>query len=33
MNDANPDDKTIIFCATQVHAAEIRDLINQNKKP
>ncbi len=31
MNDANIDDKTIIFCATQEHAAAVRDLVNQNK--
>lgn len=32
MDEANPDDKTIIFCATQVHAATVRDLVNQYKK-
>ncbi|MBL0716873.1 MAG: DEAD/DEAH box helicase family protein [Desulfosarcina sp.] len=32
MDEANPDDKTIIFCATQVHAAAIRDLVNQYKE-
>ena len=32
MDEANPNDKTIIFCATQVHAAFIRDLINQFKE-
>ncbi len=31
MNDANIDDKTIIFCATQDHAALVRDLVNQYK--
>ncbi len=31
MDEANPDDKTIIFCATQVHAAAVRDLVNQYK--
>ncbi len=31
MNDANIDDKTIIFCATQEHAAMVRDLVNQYK--
>ncbi|HIP21228.1 MAG TPA: DEAD/DEAH box helicase [Sulfurimonas sp.] len=31
MNDANVDEKTIIFCATQEHAAMVRDLVNQNK--
>lgn len=32
MDAANPDDKTIIFCATQAHAALVRDLVNQYKK-
>ena len=32
MNDANINDKTIIFCATQDHAAAVRDLVNQYKK-
>ncbi len=27
----NPNDKTIVFCATQLHAAIIRDMINQYK--
>ena len=27
----NPNDKTIVFCATQLHAAIIRDMINQHK--
>ncbi|VVM20647.1 Type I restriction-modification system, restriction subunit R (EC [uncultured Gammaproteobacteria bacterium] len=31
MDKANPNDKTIIFCATQVHAAAVRDLVNQYK--
>ncbi|WP_428087936.1 EcoAI/FtnUII family type I restriction enzme subunit R [Candidatus Thioglobus sp.] len=31
MNDANIDDKTIIFCATQTHAAMVRDMVNQYK--
>ncbi|MEA1982649.1 MAG: DEAD/DEAH box helicase family protein, partial [Campylobacterota bacterium] len=31
MNAANADEKTIIFCATQEHAALVRDLVNQNK--
>jgi type I restriction enzyme R subunit len=31
MDEANPDDKTIIFCATQIHAAAVRDLVNQYK--
>jgi len=32
MDDANEQDKTIIFCATQEHAAMVRDMVNQNKK-
>ncbi len=32
MNEANENDKTIIFCATQDHAAAVRDLVNQYKK-
>jgi type I restriction enzyme, R subunit len=32
MNEANENDKTIIFCATQVHAAMVRDMVNQYKK-
>lgn len=32
MDDANENDKAIIFCATQTHAAIIRDLVNQYKK-
>lgn len=32
MNEANENEKTIIFCATQEHAALIRDIVNQNKK-
>jgi len=31
MNDANIDDKTIIFCATQAHAAMVREMVNQYK--
>ena len=31
MNQANENDKTIIFCATQEHAAIVRDLVNQYK--
>jgi type I restriction enzyme R subunit len=31
MDDANPDEKTIIFCANQPHAALVRDIVNQNK--
>jgi type I restriction enzyme R subunit len=33
LDDANPNEKAIIFCATQEHAALIRDLVNQNAKP
>ncbi len=29
MEQANPREKTIIFCATQTHAALVRDLVNQ----
>lgn len=29
----NENDKTLVFCANQAHAALIRDLINQEKKP
>ena len=32
MDDCNQKEKAIIFCATQDHAAAIRDLVNQNKK-
>ena len=32
MDEANQKEKTIIFCATQDHAAAIRDLVNQYKK-
>jgi type I restriction enzyme R subunit len=32
MDDANQNEKAIIFCATQDHAAAIRDLVNQCKK-
>ena len=32
MDNANQNDKAIIFCATQDHAAAIRDLVNQCKK-
>lgn len=31
MNAANIDDKAIIFCATQPHAAMVRDIVNQYK--
>ena len=30
LKEMNPDEKTLIFCASQEHAADIRDLINQN---
>jgi len=30
LKDANPNDKAIIFCATQDHAAVVRDLVNQS---
>jgi type I restriction enzyme R subunit len=32
LNDANQSEKAIIFCATQEHAAAVRDLVNQFKK-
>jgi len=32
LNEANQNEKAIIFCANQPHAALIRDLINQYKK-
>lgn len=31
LDDMNQNEKTIVFCANQGHAALIRDLINQNK--
>jgi type I restriction enzyme, R subunit len=31
MTQINPQDKTLVFCATQVHALAVRDLINQMK--
>ena len=31
MDSANQNEKTIIFCATQEHAAAVRDLVNQYK--
>jgi type I restriction enzyme R subunit len=31
MNQLNPNEKTIIFCATQAHALMIRDIINERK--
>ena len=32
MQQINPNDKTLVFCANQQHALEVRDLINQNKR-
>ena len=32
MDDANENEKTIIFCASQVHAAMVREMVNQYKK-
>ena len=32
MDDAKENEKSIIFCATQQHAAMVRDMVNQNKK-
>jgi type I restriction enzyme R subunit len=32
MNDIDQNEKAIVFCATQDHAAAVRDLINQSKK-
>lgn len=32
MDEINQDEKTLVFCATQKHAALVRDLINQYKK-
>lgn len=32
LDDANQNEKAIIFCANQAHAALIRDLVNQNAK-
>ncbi|MDP8203114.1 MAG: DEAD/DEAH box helicase family protein [Candidatus Tenebribacter mawsonii] len=32
LSEIDQKEKTIIFCATQLHAAAIRDLINQNKE-
>lgn len=31
LNNANPNEKTIIFCSTQEHAGLIRDIVNQKK--
>jgi len=32
LNEINQKEKTIVFCATQEHAAAVRDLVNQYKK-
>ncbi len=32
MHNMNQNEKTLVFCATQIHALAVRDLINQNKK-
>lgn len=32
LEEANQNEKAIIFCANQAHAALIRDLVNQNRK-
>lgn len=32
LNDANQNEKAIIFCANQDHASAVRDLVNQYKK-
>ena len=29
MDSINQNQKTLVFCATQIHAAAVRDLINQ----
>ena len=31
MEQINQKEKTLVFCATQVHALAVRDLINQMK--
>ena len=31
MSEINQNEKTLVFCATQSHAALVRDLINQEK--
>ena len=33
LSNINKDEKTIVFCANQAHAALIRDLINAEVKP
>lgn len=32
LNAINPKEKTIVFCANQAHAAQVRDIINQEAK-
>ena len=32
LNKINPDEKTIIFCATQKHAMIVRDMVNKHKR-
>ncbi len=32
LSQINPDEKSIVFCTTQLHAHIIRDMINQHKK-
>lgn len=32
LEQIDPDEKTLIFCATQKHAAIIRDMVNQHKR-
>ncbi|MBO4598409.1 MAG: DEAD/DEAH box helicase family protein [Bacteroidaceae bacterium] len=32
LSQINPDEKTIVFCATQLHANIVRDMINQHKQ-
>ena len=32
LNAINPNEKTIVFCANQAHAGQVRDLINQEAK-
>lgn len=32
LEEINQEEKTIVFCATQIHALAVRDLINQYKK-
>ena len=32
LSKINPDEKTIIFCATQKHAMIVRDMVNKHKK-